>query len=173
MRGIGALTLCFVVFLALIAVLVVVQGQREETRQAGAALVLDGSNRASDQLDRALSLHRRGIIRRIYLLGPNDTSTGQSYLLDRGVPAETIVAFEANPERSEQLRAASSSAYADGTASFLLVGEPWEMLRGLKMAQDLDMQIYPTPTSRVMSGNDFMAILSETSAYFRYIFFGY
>ena len=173
MRGIGALIIAIVAFLALIALLVVIQGQREETRQAGAAIILDGSSHASDQLERALNLHRRGIIRRIYLLGPHDISTGQAYLLERGVPAETIVQLESTPERYEQLRATSSAAYTDGVSSFLLVGEPWEMLRALKMAQDLDMLIYASPTTRVMSGNDFMAILSESGAYLRYIFFGY
>ena len=54
MRGIGALIIAIVAFLALIALLVVIQGQREETRQAGAAIILDGSSHASDQLERCL-----------------------------------------------------------------------------------------------------------------------
>jgi uncharacterized SAM-binding protein YcdF (DUF218 family) len=187
----GLLVVVFTIggYLLLIAVLAIIQGQRDETRPAGAAVVLPAEGPVAGlvaarqaRLDQALDLYRRGTVTRIIVVGEaavgEDASaaSGKTYLVEHGVPPEAVLLDEQGGTTLDGLRAASLIARERGIASMLLVSEPPHMLRALKIARDLGLNAYAAPTYMSPSSRSFTTeigyIASEAWAYTVYLFVG-
>lgn len=185
-----ALTIMLLVtgaFCGLIAGLVVAQGQRDETRSADAAVVLGAAQWNGDpspvlqaRLDHARDLYRQQVVRRIILtggVGTGDTvseaAAGREYLLRQGVPLEALILEEQGRTTYASLRTVSNLMQANNISSVLLVSDPFHMLRSLKMAHDLGMDAYgsPTRTSPIAANRTVEArlVLRETWAYLSYM----
>ncbi|HEX9438788.1 MAG TPA: YdcF family protein [Roseiflexaceae bacterium] len=145
---------------ALVCGLIVLQGQRDEARQSGAAIVLGAAQWNGDpspvlraRLDHALDLYRRGLVSRIILTGGvgrgdrlSEAAAGKQYLIEQRLPAEALLLDERSTTTWENLRNAAALARANGINSVLLVSDPFHMLRSLKMARDLGLAAYGSPT---------------------------
>jgi len=182
--GAGSLATLILVICALI----VVQGQRDETRPAGAAIVLGAaqwngtpSPVLQARLDHALDLYRRGSVSRVILTGGvgqgdslSEAAAGREYLVKRGLPDEALLLEEQGTTTWESLRSAADIARANGIGSVLLVSDPFHMLRSLKMAHDLGLIAYGSPTRTSPISENTIAearyVLREAWAYVVYVF---
>jgi uncharacterized SAM-binding protein YcdF (DUF218 family) len=145
---------------ALVCGLIVLQGQRDEARQSGAAIVLGAAQWNGDpspvlraRLDHAFDLYRRGLVSRIILTGGvgrgdrlSEAAAGKQYLIDQRLPVEALLLDERSTTTWENLQNAAALARANGINSVLLVSDPFHMLRSLKMARDLGLAAYGSPT---------------------------
>jgi uncharacterized SAM-binding protein YcdF (DUF218 family) len=190
LRGLAGAMTSAIILLLLVSALVLVQGQRDETRPAGAAIVLSAERWRGDsaamrqaRLDHALDLYRRGTVSRFILTGPSPTGTEPSeaalsrdYLVERGVPQEALRLEERGGTTLECLRNAADQAREDGVGTVLLVSDSVHMLRSLKMARDIGMVAYGSPAYNSPASRSFTAELGyvarETWAYTVYIFAG-
>lgn len=190
LRGLAGAMTSAVILLLLVSALVLVQGQRDETRPAGAAIVLSAERWRGDQtamrqarLDHALDLYRRGTVTRFILTGPaasdaelSEAAVSQAYLIERGVPQEVLQLEEQGQSTLDCLRNAAERARAGGVSTVLLVSDPVHMLRSLKMARDIGLVAYGSPAYNSPASRSFTAELGyvarETWAYVAYIFAG-
>jgi uncharacterized SAM-binding protein YcdF (DUF218 family) len=172
----------------LVCGLIVIQGQRDEARQSGAAVVLGAAQWNGDpspvlraRLNHALDLYRRGIVGKIILTGgvaPGDTlseaAAGRQYLIERRLPPEALLLDERSTTTWENLENAATLARANGISSVLLVSDPFHMLRALKMARDLGLVAYgsPTRTSPISenAAEEARYVVRESWVYLVYIF---
>lgn len=187
-RGLILSAISSAALVALICALIVAQGQRDEARPAGAAIVLGAAqwNGAPSpvlraRLDHVIDLYKRGDVGRVILTGgagPGDSTSeaaaGRQYLIERGLPAEALLLEEQGTTTWESLRNASALARANGIGSVLLVSDPFHMLRSLKMAHDLGLAAYGSPTrTSPISGNlveESRYVVREAWAYLVYLF---
>jgi vancomycin permeability regulator SanA len=105
LRGLLLTGVSVVLLVALVCALIVVQGQRDEARDSGAAVVLGAAQWNGDpspvlraRLDHALDLYHRGVVKRIILTGGvgdgdriSEAAAGKQYLLDRQLSAEVLL----------------------------------------------------------------------------------
>ena len=173
---------------ALVGALIVVQGQRDEARDSGAAVVLGAAQWNGDpspvlqaRLDHALDLYHRGVVKHIILTGGigagdqlSEAAAGKQYLLDRQLSTEVLLLDERSMTTWENLQNAADLARANGIDTVLLVSDPFHMLRSLKMARDLGLSAYGSPTrSSPISGNraeEAHYVVREIWAYLVYLF---
>jgi vancomycin permeability regulator SanA len=177
LRALAQIAACGVALLLLTAVMVVVQAQRDETRPADIALVLNSamSPPMQAQLDAALVLHRRGVVSRILLAG-NDTTNASRYLTQQGTPAEAVLVSEPGSTLPQQIAHAATTARFHGANNVIVVGERWGMLRMLKIARDNGLVAYGALTSASTEPRSIFdslsAIVRESWAYLGYLFGG-
>jgi hypothetical protein len=180
-RALRALMLsvtCVLGFWLLVCAMVAVQGNRDEARQVDAVVALDVSRGPSDataraQLDRALTLHRRGLAPQIILTGAGSTDTAQRYLTQRGAAQEIIISAPSAEELPDRVRNVVISARTSGAASLLLIGTPDELLRALKIARDEGASAFGSPARTPQPLIDeASSIIREGWAYLGYLFLG-
>jgi uncharacterized SAM-binding protein YcdF (DUF218 family) len=178
---------------ALICILIVIEGRRDDAQQGGvgrvgAAIVLGAAQWNGDpspvlqaRLDHALDLYRRGQVRQIILtggVGPGDTTSeaavGKRYLVAQGVPTDTLLMEEAGTTTWESIQNAAAIAREHRIGAVMLVSDPFHMLRSLKMARDLRLVAYGSPTrTSPISGNtleEARYVVREAWAYLVYLF---
>ena len=193
LRRLIVIAVALLVLLGLVCALIVGQGRRDEAQQVGAgqvgaALVLGAAQWNGDpspvlraRLDHALELYRRGQVRQIILtggVGSGDTTSeaaaGKQYLIDRGMTADALLLEEQGTTTWESLRNAVPLARANRIGAVLLVSDPFHMLRSIKMARDLGLIAYGSPTrsSPISAGSaeETRYILREAWAYMVYLF---
>lgn len=165
--------LSLLVLLALIAfgtgAAIVVQAGRSDDQAADAAIVMLSSEAGSAmRLDTARRLYIEGKISRILLAGA-EASASRSTLQTRGVKEDAVI--ELPGERQiDQLAAAKQALEQERLTRALLIAEPVEMLRLLKIAHDQQLRPHSTP---VGGGGDISisGASREIGRYFRYVLF--
>jgi uncharacterized SAM-binding protein YcdF (DUF218 family) len=137
------------------------QGQRDEQRPAGAIVVLgaaqyDGrpSGVFAARLDHAVTLYLEGMAPYLVVTGgklPGDRTTeaavARAYALERGVPADNILMEDQGRSTLESLRSVGAILRDRGIRDALFVSDRTHMLRVLRMARDLGIIAYGSPTS--------------------------
>lgn len=190
-----AVLMCLTValLLGLVSVLVVLEGRRDDLRQAtvsrvGAAIVLgaalvDGAPSPAFQarLDHALDLYRRGQVRQIIVTGGpsasssiSEAAAARTYLLGRGLPPEVLLAEETSTSTLQNVQHSAPLIAANNIQSVVLVSEPTHMLRALKMARDLGITAYSSPSpgsERLLDTAG--SVIVEAVKYFAYLFFAW
>ncbi|MBK9712348.1 MAG: YdcF family protein [Kouleothrix sp.] len=179
--------------IAVLCVLIVLEGRRDDAPQVGlgrvgAAVVLGAAQWNGDpspvlraRLDHALDLYQGGRVRQIILtggVGPGDATSeadaGRAYLLDRGVAPEALLLEQTGTTTLESLRNTAEIARANRIGAVILVSDPFHMLRALKMARDLGLIAYGSPTrTSPISGNtleEIRYVVRESWAYLVYLF---
>jgi uncharacterized SAM-binding protein YcdF (DUF218 family) len=187
-RGLLLSAISVAALAGLVCGLILIQGRRDEARQSGAAVVLgtaqwngDPSSMLHARLDHALDLYRRGVVGKIILTGGvatgdtvSEAAAGKQYLIERRLPPEALLLDERSTTTWENLQNAAALARANGISSVLLVSDPFHMLRALKMARDLRLVAYASPTyTSPISGNgaeEARYVVRETWAYLVYLF---
>lgn len=188
MRSVLWMMVMIIMYLGFVTYLVSAQSKRDETRQADAAIVLGAAVWAGTpspvlraRLDHALLLFQNKQIQRIVVTGGvgrgdnmSEAEASAQYLVSKGVPADAILLEEQGRSTYESLKSATVLAQDANIRRVLLVSDPFHMLRSLKMAQDLGLEAYASPTltspisTRPLEEQFYM--LREAIAYTAYLF---
>jgi len=177
LRALGAAVGVVAAALALVAVLVAVQGRSVETRHADTIMVVGapcGGAAAPDPcpaLGHALDLLRRGYAKRL-LVATDGAESARTSLLAAGLPADALLIPEGGANAGQRTRAAANLLRADGMSSVLLVGQPSDMLLALKMTRDAGLTAYAAPLADEGRLPPVGALLAEAGAYWRYVLLG-
>ena len=137
------------------------QGDRDERQPADAIVVLgaaqyDGrpSPVLEARLDHAVSLWHAGLATAFVVTGgklPGDRTTeaavARRYAIEHGVPEEVIFGEDRARNTLTSLTAVADELHAQGMNSAILVSDPTHMLRVLRIADDLGLEAYGSPTS--------------------------
>ncbi len=137
------------------------QGQQDERRPADAIVVLgaaqyDGrpSPVFAARLSHAVELYHDGLAPLFVVTGgkiPGDTTTeaavARQYAIDHGVPASAIIGEDEARNTLSSMRSVAALLEARGLDSALFVSDPTHMLRVLRMAADLGIAGYGSPTT--------------------------
>ena len=143
------------------------QGDQDERRPADAIVVLGAAQydgRPSPvfeaRLAHAVALFHQGLAPVFVVTGgriPGDTTTeaavARQYAIAHGVPAEAIIGEDQARNTLTSMRSVAVLLGERGLHSALFVSDPTHMLRVLRMAADLGIEGYgsPTTTSPVMA----------------------
>ncbi len=136
------------------------QGERDEQRPADAIVVLgaaqyDGrpTRVFAARLDHAVALWHSGLARSFIVTGgklPGDRTTeaavARQYAIDRDVPDEAIFGEDEAHNTLESLRSVAAMMRERGLRSAVFVSDPTHMLRVLRIAADLGIEAYGSPT---------------------------
>lgn len=141
------------------------QGGRDERRPVDAIVVLGAAQwngRPSPvfaaRLAHGVDLWQGGLASAFVVTGgkmPGDRTTeaavARAYAIERGVPPEAIFGEDDARNTLASIRAVAAELRARGMRSALFVSDPTHMLRVLRIARDLGIEAYgsPTPTSPV------------------------
>lgn len=165
------------------------EGARDEGRPAGAIVVLgaaqfDGrpSPVFAARLDHAIDLYLLKLAPILIVTGgkaegdrTTEAATARTYALARGVPDSAIVLEDAGRNTFESLQSVARMLHGRGIRDAVFVSDPTHMLRVLRMASDLGIVSYgsPTPTSKIESdpAQKLDATIHELGALAYYMFF--
>jgi uncharacterized SAM-binding protein YcdF (DUF218 family) len=139
----------------------------------------DPSSIFAARLRHAESLYQDGLAPRVITTGggrPGDVYTeaeaGRRYLIDRGVPAQDVIAVGEGSDTLLSLQAVADRARQDGWHSAEIVSDPWHSLRARTMARDSGLLAWtsPTRTGPVVQTREtqFRYIVRETGALLYY-----
>jgi uncharacterized SAM-binding protein YcdF (DUF218 family) len=158
------------------------QGPQDERRPADAIVVLgaaqyDGTPSPvfEARLSHAVELYREGLAPTFVVTGgkiPGDTTTeaavARQYAIARGVPASAIIGEDQARNTLTSMRSVAALLKERGLHSALFVSDPTHMLRVLRIAADLGIEGYgsPTTTSPAMADpvTRFVATVHELGA---------
>jgi uncharacterized SAM-binding protein YcdF (DUF218 family) len=164
-RRVRKFALGFVMLLALYFAFTFVQvwnaSRTDSPRPSEAIVVLgaaqyDGrpSPALAARLDRAFELWEDGVAPRIVTTGSNmagdrftEAEAGAAYLIDRGVPADAIIAVEVGTNTWEELEATEERLSELGLSRVVLVSHPYHAHRVAQVADEvgLDASVVSTP----------------------------
>ncbi|MDA2803000.1 YdcF family protein [Nocardiopsis suaedae] len=104
------------------------------------------------RLEHAAHLYEEGVAPTIVTVGgnqPGDNYTeggsGRDWLVEQGVPAESVVAVEEGSNTLRSVEAVSDVLRDNGWTSTVIVTDPWHSLRSRLMAEDQDMEAHTSP----------------------------
>jgi uncharacterized SAM-binding protein YcdF (DUF218 family) len=166
------------------------QGDQDESRPAGAIVVLGAAQfngRPSPvyaaRLDHAVDLYLAGKAKVLVMTGgkaagdrTTEAAAGRDYAMARGVPAGAILLEDRGRTTLESLDSVAGILHDHAIPNALFVSDPTHMLRVLRMASDLGITAWgsPTPTSRIEAdpGEKLDATVHELGALALYFFAG-
>jgi uncharacterized SAM-binding protein YcdF (DUF218 family) len=141
------------------------QGMHDEQRPAGAIVVLGAaqfngtpSPVYAARLDHAVALYLHGVAPFLVVTGgkaegdrTTEAAAGRAYALARGVPDDRILVEDGGRTTLDSLDAVAVILKGQGIHDAVFVSDPTHMLRVLRIAQDLGLTAWgsPTPTSRI------------------------
>ena len=130
------------------------------------------------RLEHARLLFRQGRAELVVVLGagrPGDTSTeaeaGRDYLLERGLPAEAVVALPIGGTTLESLEAAVDWMHERDLVSAFLVSDPWHNLRVRRMASDLGIRGYLSATWHSAARSEQTRLAGYVREVFAYLYY--
>lgn len=161
--GLGALVMIIWIVTGSV---VVVQAGRSDESSADAAIVMLDDEGAPTRIDYARQLYSGGKVSRILLAG-SEIGTSRETLQKRGIKEDAIIELRAD-DQLEQLNAARAMLEQEHLRSAVLIAEPVETLRLLKIAHDADLRLLSTPIG-ARSDISISGIIGEVGRYFRYV----
>jgi hypothetical protein len=111
-------------------------------------------------------LYSEGKVSRILLAG-TQVGTTREMLQKRGIKEDAIIDLRADDQLG-QLTAAKAALEQEHLRSAVLIAEPVETLRLLKIAHDADMRLLSTPVG-ARSDISISGIIREVGRYLRYV----
>lgn len=175
-------------YLASVTYLVYQQGHTDHTQRADAAVVLGAAVWVGNpspvlkaRLDHALNLYQSNTVSVIIVtggVGKGDTmseaAAGAAYLVANGVPASHILQETVGTSTLQSLQGAVALAAINNVQTVLIVSDPFHMLRSLKMAGDLGLTAYASPTTTSPISRrpveEWLYMVRESVAYTAYLF---
>ncbi len=166
------------------------QGRQDERRPASALVVLgaaqyDGrpSPVLAARLDHAVALFLSGDYRWFVVTGgkadgdrTTEAAVARTYAIEHGVPADRILVEDHGRTTLESLEAVAGILRPKGIDDAVFVSDPTHMLRVLRMAEDLGIRAWgsPTPTSPIAAdaGRTVAAYVHELGALALYLTVG-
>jgi uncharacterized SAM-binding protein YcdF (DUF218 family) len=75
-----------------------------------------------------------------------EAEAGRRFLVERGVPADAVIAVPEGSDTLSSLQAVAVRAGQDGWTSAVMVSDPWHSLRARIMAHDAGLTASTSPT---------------------------
>jgi len=136
------------------------QAGRDERRAADAIVVMgaaqyDGrpSPLFAARLDHAIALYHQGIAPRLIMTGgkregdrTTEAASGREYAIRQDVPEDAILAEDASRTTLQSIRGVEALMRGAGLETAVFVSDPSHMLRVLRMAADVGIDAYGSPT---------------------------
>ena len=160
---------------------------RQDSRPAADAIVVLGSAQYNGvpssifaaRLEHALALWEQGVAPVVVTVGGKaagdqftEAEAGRAYLIDAGVPEESLLAVPEGVDTLESMRAVGAAYGERGWSSAVLVTDPWHAMRAQRMAEDARVSAESSPTRQGPAvqtrATQFRYILRETAAYLFY-----
>ncbi|MGH8881511.1 MAG: YdcF family protein, partial [Stackebrandtia sp.] len=95
-------------------------------------------------------------------------ASGKNYLIDRGIPADQILAVQTGSDTLHSVEAVRAAMGERGLSRAVLVSDPWHSLRTRTMARDEGLSAWTAPTrtgpSVYTRESQFHGIARETGA---------
>ncbi len=169
-RILAGLALALVVLVGIGAIVVAQAGRDEALTADTAVLMVDGTPQGREaRVDRAVRLYLAGSIARIVLAG-RETIEAREALITRGIVTDKITEINETTE-IEQLAHVHQVLQDMRITDAMLVAEPVEALRLLKIARDHGLELHSVP-----AGGDTAisldAVVDEVGRYLAYCFVG-
>jgi hypothetical protein len=169
-RVVGAILLGLLALAGMGAAVVAQAGREETTRAETVVLMLDGAEDGqAARVDRTVRLYLDGRISRIVLAG-SETLPAHETLVARGVLQDKLAEVQV-PTQIDQLTAVRQVVQESRMTDLMLIAEPVETLRLLKIARDqgLNFQSAPVGADSAISLRD---VVDEVGRYLAYCFVG-
>jgi len=169
-RVAGAILLGALALAGMGAAVVAQAGREETTRAETVVLMLDGAEDGqAARVDRTVRLYLDGRISRIVLAG-SETLPAHETLVARGVLQDKLAEVQV-PTQIDQLTAVRQVVQESRMTDLMLIAEPVETLRLLKIARDqgLNFQSAPVGADSAISLRD---VVDEVGRYLTYCFVG-
>ncbi len=142
------------------AVSFITYGRDAEPVKSDAAIVLGAASYGDrpspvfrERINHAVWLYRNGYVTKIIFTGARDSvneppasTVASLYAAGRGVPLRDILGEDRSRTTEENLACARDLAGKNGLKTFLVVSDPLHMKRAMRIAHDLGMTAYPSPT---------------------------
>ncbi|MGY1672963.1 YdcF family protein [Geodermatophilus sp. SYSU D00710] len=160
---------------------------RQDARPSSDAIVVLGSAQYNGvpssifeaRLEHAAALWEDGVAPVVVTVGGKaagdqftEAEAGRAYLLDAGIPEESLLAVPEGVDTLESVRAVGTAFAERGWSSAVLVTDPWHAMRAERMAEDAGLTVESSPTRQGPAvrtrGTQFRYILRETAAYLLY-----
>ncbi|MGY1607592.1 YdcF family protein [Geodermatophilus sp. SYSU D00700] len=160
---------------------------RQDGRPSSDAIVVLGSAQYNGvpssifeaRLEHAAALWEDGVAPVVVTVGGKaagdqftEAEAGRAYLLDAGIPEESLLAVPEGVDTLESVRAVGTAFAERGWSSAVLVTDPWHAMRAERMAEDAGFTVESSPTRQGPAvrtrGTQFRYILRETAAYLLY-----
>ncbi|MGY1668805.1 YdcF family protein [Geodermatophilus sp. SYSU D00696] len=160
---------------------------RQDGRPSSDAIVVLGSAQYNGvpssifeaRLEHAAALWEDGVAPVVVTVGGKaagdqftEAEAGRAYLLDAGIPEESLLAVPEGVDTLESVRAVGTAFAERGWSSAVLVTDPWHAMRAERMAEDAGLTVESSPTRQGPAvrtrGTQFRYILRETAAYLLY-----
>lgn len=136
------------------------QGEKDEAREADVIVVLGAAQWGGHpspvlqaRLDHAVLLYDAGLAPTIIVTGGvgagetlSEAKVSKDYLIVRGVPETAILMEQQGRTSLQSMRAAKQIMNEHGMRNALLVSDPFHIMRILRMAGDVGMEAYGSPT---------------------------
>jgi uncharacterized SAM-binding protein YcdF (DUF218 family) len=185
-RVFGALVLAALLLVASTAAAIWWTARQDSRPQSDAIVVLGSaqyngvpSSIFAARLEHALSLWEDGVAPVVVTVGGKaagdqftEAEAGRDYLMDAGIPGESLLAVPEGVDTLESMRAVGTAFGERGWSSAVVVTDPWHAMRAERMAEDAGIAAGSSPTRQgpaVQTRNtQFRYILRETAAYLLY-----
>jgi uncharacterized SAM-binding protein YcdF (DUF218 family) len=185
-RVFGALVLAALLLVASTAAAIWWTARQDSRPQSDAIVVLGSaqyngvpSSIFEARLEHALALWEAGVAPVVVTVGGKaagdqftEAEAGRDYLLEAGIPAESLLPVQEGVDTLESMRAVGAAFAERGWSDAVLVTDPWHAMRAERMAEDAGIAAESSPTRQgpaVQTRNtQFRYILRETAAYLLY-----
>lgn len=105
------------------------------------------------RLDRGADLYEAGVAPYVVTVGGKqigdaftEAEAGRNYLIDRGVPADAIIAVSAGADTLQSVEQVARELERRGMYSVVIASDPWHSLRTRTMARDAGLKAWTAPT---------------------------
>ena len=165
-KGLAAVLAALAIYIADLSVRISRQSVRDEAQPADVIVVLGAAEYRGKpspvlraRLDHALELYRLKLAPRIFTTGgaggdPDYTEggVGRSYLIDHGVPPESIIVETEGESTLESTAMAGEVMRRMGLHSAIVVSDGYHIFRVKKMLQDSGVMVYGSPRKELNRG---------------------
>src|SRR3712207_1315164 len=160
---------------------------RQDARPSSDAIVVLGSAQYNGvpssifeaRLEHAVALWEDGVAPVVVTVGGKaagdqftEAEAGRDYLLEAGIPAESLLPVQEGVDTLESMRAVGAAFAERGWSDAVLVTDPWHAMRAERMAEDAGISAESSPTRQGPAvqtrATQFRYILRETAAYLLY-----
>jgi len=113
-----------------------------------------------ERINHGISLYNEGYVRKLIVTGgtgkgnsQSDAYTARQYAISQGVPEADILTEDTSTITQENLENSKAIMDENGYTTAIIVSDPLHMKRSMRMAADIGIDAYssPTPTSKYTS----------------------
>jgi uncharacterized SAM-binding protein YcdF (DUF218 family) len=191
-RGITTLTITSslsLLFFCTLCLRIYIQGTKDEATRADVIIVL-GAAQWNEQpspvlqarLDHAIALYNKGVAPGLIMTGGvgegdqlSEAEVSRNYIINHSISRSMVLTEQEGRTSLQSIKAAKQIMDERGMKSAILVSDPFHMLRILRMAEDLGIEAYgsPTRTSPISKNKwvEFKYVARECVFYLTYLLF--